>query len=240
MIQYLALLALSFATLPDEFVDVLKMNPNIKVELRYFSEWNFMGRAIDGYRANKCFLAKEAAQSLAKVQEHLHGLGYSLLVFDCYRPQRSVAEFVKWVQDPRDLKMKKIFYPDEPKDKLVERGYIASKSGHSRGATVDLTVVKNQPTKNNGKLKYRENVIDCRKPKSIEKTGQLNMGTAFDCFSELANTDSDKVSAEARGNRKILKEAMEKFGFVNYAKEWWHFTLKEEPFKERYFDFVVE
>lgn len=235
----------SFAAPESGFVDISEVNDEIYVEMRYATDWNFVGRVITGYKSNKCFLTVEAAEALSKVQKLIQVSGYSLLVFDCYRPQRSVTEFLDWTRDSTDQKMKKIFYPKEPKEKLVERGYIADKSGHSRGSTVDLTLIKSSKVQVTNKpamsgASFHEDNIDCRLPKNIESTGQVNMGTSFDCFDKLANTANPKVMGEAKKNRQILKEAMEKSGFANYPKEWWHFTLKDEPHKDKYFDFVVQ
>lgn len=227
----------SFAAIDSGFVDISNVNKDIKVEMRYSTDWNFVGHTISGYKSNKCFLTKEAADALSKVQKHVQTIGYSLLVFDCYRPQRSVTEFLTWTRDSKDQRMKKIFYPDEPKEKLVVRGYIADRSSHSRGSTVDLTLIKNN---RESKESFKEEAVDCRQQKDIENTGQLKMGTSFDCFDKLANTSNPKASAQVKLNRQVLNESMVKFGFVNYPKEWWHFTLKEEPFKDKYFDFVIE
>ncbi len=232
------------AEVDSNFVDISILNSEIQVEMRYFSNWNFIGHPIGGYLANKCYLTKAAAKALSDVQIDLKEKGYSLLVFDCYRPQKAVAEFVKWTKEESDLKMQSVFYVEEPKSKLVDRGYIADKSGHSRGSTVDLTIVRNSslPAKNNevDGLRFKESSRDCRKPENIEKTGQLNMGTTFDCFSTMAATDVKGLSSKVKKNRRLLKEALAKRGFENYPKEWWHYTLKEEPFKDSYFDFTVQ
>lgn len=219
------------------FVDIKTIIPNILVEARYNTNWNFMGRKVSGYKNNSCILSKAAAIKLAKVQADLNKQGYSLLVFDCYRPQRAVNEFVRWAKDISDTKMKSIFYPEVKKSKLVPE-YIDDKSGHSRGSVVDLSIVKlsKYAAKN---LQFKEDLKDCRKLADIEKTGQLNMGTSFDCFSTQAHTASNKVSKEAMQNRNILKSTMLKHGFINYPKEWWHFILKEEAYPNQYFDFEV-
>lgn len=225
-------------TMPEEFVDVAQINPGIKIEMRYFSDWNFTGRTVPGYQANRCLLVKEAAEALSRVQKQLEKSGHALLVFDCYRPQKAVTSFVQWTKAHDDQKMKLFFYPDEPKAKLVARGYIDSLSGHSRGGTVDLTVVKvgkDQAAPSS----YHEAAGDCRTPKGLETSGQLDMGTAYDCFTPLAATANSDISAEAKANRRLLKTAMEKAGFVNYPKEWWHYTLRGEPFKDRAFDFDI-
>jgi D-alanyl-D-alanine dipeptidase len=206
--------------------------------MRYATDWNFTGRIVPGYKKNRCILSKPAALQLAKVQESLRKKNLSLLMLDCYRPARSVKAFVEWTKDAGDLKMKSFFYPDEPKDTLIERGYIADRSGHSRGSTVDLTLVRLPlPATKDGPLRFRESGEDCRKPREIEKTGQLDMGTAYDCFSTLANTGDQRITDAAMKNRLLLRTEMEAAGFENYPKEWWHFTLKDEPFRDRYFDF---
>ncbi len=230
----------------DGFVDISSVDSSILVEMRYFTDWNFMGHKSVGYEANKCFLTKEAAQALSRVQKNLLTKGYSLLLLDCYRPQRAVNEFVSWTRDPKDLKMQKIFYVEEPKEFLVKRQYIASRSGHSRGSTLDLTLVRvvdasaSQAKSKNADLHFREDSTDCRYQKNIAATGQLDMGTTYDCFSKLTNTSNKDVSKVAQKNRQILKRAMGKGGFYNYPKEWWHYTLRGEPFPKTYFDFVVQ
>jgi D-alanyl-D-alanine dipeptidase len=214
---------------PPELVDLAQINEKILIEIRYNTDWNFVGRKVRGYQSNSCFLTKFAAENLSKVQREVEKQGYSLLVFDCYRPQVAVDELLQWTQVPEDQKMKAIFYPNELKGKLVERGYIAEKSGHTLGHTVDLTLVKisNLPkVPPHGELRFREKAEDCRRPSEIEKTGQLDMGTLFDCFDELANTANPKISKKATNNRQYLKAVMARFGFKNYSKEWWHFALK--------------
>jgi zinc D-Ala-D-Ala dipeptidase len=223
---------------PKGFVSVASVNPNIAIEMRYFSEWNFLGRVVPGYRANKCILTNAAAEALSKVQTHVEKSGYSLLIFDCYRPKQSVAAFVEWANDKKDQKMKEIFYPELPKLKLLELVYISGKSGHSRASSIDLTLIKGK--KREGTLRYREAATDCTRERKNVPNGQINMGSIFDCFSNVSHTASPKVSSEARKNRLFLKSAMEKFGFYNYSKEWWHYVLKKEPQKKTYFDFPVE
>lgn len=243
--------SLAFASVPPGYVNLAEINPSIAIEMRYFSNWNFVGRPVAGYKADKCYLTKEAAQALSEAQEKLIPQGYSLLVFDCYRPKRAVADFMNWTENAKDTKMEKVFYVEMNKSKLIEKGYIADKSGHSRGSTVDITLIRKEPLAagatppaavpvEEGKLRYQEEEADCRQTKNISATTQVDMGTTFDCFSQLANTANRKVSKEAQANRKILKQALEQVGFVNYPKEWWHFTLKNEPNKDKNLDFIVE
>lgn len=221
------------------FVDISSMDPSIQVEMRYNTDWNFIGRKIVGYDANKCFLSKEAATALIKVQKKLQSQGYSLLVFDCYRPQRAVNDFVYWTRNARDIKMQRVFYVEEPKEYLVNREYIANRSGHSRGSTVDLTIVVSSKVSSKRGMRFREENQDCRYQKNISTTGQLDMGTTFDCFSKRANTANTDISASAQKNRQLLKNIMNKGGFYNYPKEWWHYTLRNEPYPKTFFDFVI-
>lgn len=221
-------------------VDLKSINSDIFVEAAYASDWNFIGKPIDGYQSNKCYLTTKAAKALGAVQKEVSKLGYSLLVFDCYRPQRAVNQFVSWTQDPTDTKMQSIFYPDEPKKDLIQRGYIDAKSGHSRGSTVDLTLVGTEKYQAKNFTLNSNAITDCRKSKEVERTGQLDMGTTFDCFSELAHTANSSIPENLRKNRQILKSAMEKQGFTNYPKEWWHFVMKDEPYKNEYFDFEIQ
>ncbi len=192
------------------FTNVNKHTPSIKFDMRYTTADNFIGRPIDGYKEPICYLTNETAQALQNVQNRLKKEGHSLKVFDCFRPQRAVEHFVRWAKEINDTKMKSIYYPNVEKKDLFKDGYIAAKSGHSRGSTVDLTV--------NG----------------------LDMGTPFDFFDPRSHTDAKTVTKEQHKNRMFLKKVMEANGFKNYAEEWWHYTLKEEPFTERYFDFVIE
>lgn len=221
-------------------VDLKLINPDILVEASYASDWNFIGKPVDGYRANKCYLTTKAAKRLSEVQKNVSKLGYSLLIFDCYRPQRAVNQFVSWTKDALETKMQSIFYPDEPKKNLIKRGYIDAKSGHSRGSTIDLTLVRTGKFQSKDFLLKAKAVTDCRKSKESEASGEVDMGTAFDCFTELAHTANSSISNEAQKNRQILKSAMEKQGFTNYPKEWWHFVMKDETYKNDYFDFEVQ
>jgi D-alanyl-D-alanine dipeptidase len=200
----------------DGFVDVKEFIPSVQLEIRYYTTDNFVGSKIDGYDAPKCFLAKEAALALKKVQEELVRNGQSLKIFDCYRPQRVVDHFVKWASDLGDQKMKTQYYPSVDKKNLFRDGYIAEKSGHSRGGTLDLTII------------------------DMKRNQALDMGTDFDFFDPLSHTASDRIQKSQQDNRMILKSVMERNGFKNLAEEWWHFTFVNEPYPNRYFDFRVE
>ena len=206
-------------TLPVDFVYLEQIAPNIKTELRYFSTNNFVGDTISGYEANRCIITKDAALALQKVQSEVESLGYCLLVFDAYRPQQAVDHFVDWAEDLQDTLMKSKFYPNVDKDSLFDQGYISNKSGHSRGSTVDLTIIYTT-----GPYKGME----------------LDMGSTWDFFSPFSWPLSEEVNANQKANRMLLRNIMVRHGFYPYEKEWWHFTLVNEPFPETYFDFPVE
>jgi D-alanyl-D-alanine dipeptidase len=191
------------------------------LDIRYASDDNFVGAPIDGYERPLCLLTPEAAAALVRANEIVSEIGYRLVVFDCYRPQRAVDHFVRWSYYPMDQKKKAEYYPNVDKRTLFELGYIASRSGHSRGSTADvgLTVVGDSG--------------------SSRKVEQLDMGTPFDYFDTISHTDSPDISGQQRQNRMILVETMKSAGFRNYRKEWWHFTLIGEPYTDTYFDVVV-
>jgi zinc D-Ala-D-Ala dipeptidase len=228
---------------PSDFQDIKNLDPTVEVEMRYASSWNFIGKPVTGYKSNKCYLTKQAGKALSRAQSILRQNKFGLLLFDCYRPKRAVNEFVSWTKSSKNQTMKPIFYPEEGKESLIDNGYIADKSGHSRGSTVDLTIIKVTGSNKNisgwPNLLFQENKIDCRKPSFKVPNTQLNMGTTFDCFSKLANTNSIEISLDAQKNRKLLLNAMTMAGFLNYEKEWWHFTLLDEPYKKTYFDFPI-
>ena len=198
------------------FIDATEAVPGLMVELRYFGGNNFVGRRIDGYDAPLCLLTREAATALGAVQRDLSASGLGLKAFDCYRPMRAAAHFVRWSRDPADQLTKQEYYPEIDKRTLFRDGYISARSGHSRGSTIDLTVVR------------------------IADNQMLDMGSAFDFFGPRSGRADRTISAEAQANRKLLATAMARRGFRSYSKEWWHFTLAREPFPETYFDFLVK
>ncbi|OIQ31087.1 MAG: peptidase M15 [Bacteroidetes bacterium MedPE-SWsnd-G2] len=204
------------AQLPEGFVYAEDWVGSLIVELRYFGTDNFVGRPIEGYRKNTLIISKPTAMALSKVQDELINNGYCLKVFDGYRPQQAVNYFVKWAKDLDDTINKKVYYPKVLKRRLFAEGYIASKSGHSRGSTLDLTIVDAQ-------------------------TGEeLDMGSPYDFFGEISWVNDASLSLEQKANRTLLQKVMAKHGFRNYPKEWWHFTLRGEPFPSTYFNFPIE
>jgi D-alanyl-D-alanine dipeptidase len=232
--------ALSEGNLPEGFVDVREMIPSVQLDIRYAGDHNFLGIKVDGYLAPKCILTREAAAALAKVQNELARSSLSIKIYDCYRPQRAVEHFVRWAKDISDEKTKKEFYPTIEKKDLFRDGYIDSRSGHSRGSTVDLTIVP-VPVPEQEKYVPGQALYACYLPaESRFRDNSLNMGTGFDCFHDLSHTENKEVPVSQMRNRLLLKSVMEKYGFRNYEKEWWHFTLKNEPFQDQYFDFVIE
>ncbi|MDT0213961.1 M15 family metallopeptidase [Rothia sp. ARF10] len=224
---------------PDEFVALRDVDPSIVHEIRYTTNHNFVGERIDDYRAPLCLLTRPAAEALSRAQDVLRPQGLTLKVYDCYRPQGAVDHFVRWAEDLDDEQMKSEFYPRVEKSRLFEDGYIAAKSGHSRGSTVDLTIQR----------------IDARPgptPHSPHPEGScfgpvedrvpdasLDMGTAFDCFDVLSHTANPAVTGEARVNRDLLVDVLAAEGFTNLPEEWWHFTHKPELFPTTFFDFPV-
>lgn len=189
--------------------------PAIVQEIRYFSTYNFIGDRIDGYEQPCAIITKEAARALKAVSNEMNVMGYRLKIFDAYRPATAVKHFVLWGIEDLDQRMKTFFYPDLEKQSLFELGYIASKSSHSRGSTVDLTLLD----MNTGK--------------------ELDMGSPFDFFSEVSHPDYRGITDEQFDNRMLLRNVMVKHGFEPIDCEWWHFTLKNEPYPETYFEFPV-
>ncbi|MEV5313483.1 M15 family metallopeptidase [Streptomyces sp. NPDC052610] len=226
-------------TAPEDFVALRSVDRTIIQEMRYFTPHNFVGERIDGYRQPLCVLTRPAAQALHKAQTKLLRQGYTLKVYDCYRPQRAVDHFVRWAKDLDDQRMKAEFYPNVDKTRLFADGYIAEKSGHSRGSTVDLTVVK-LPAKPTRPYLPGEPLVPCYAPRDERfPDTSVDMGTGFDCFDTLSHTLDPRVQGEQRANRLLLKSTLEDLGFVNLAEEWWHFTYKPEPYPDTYFDFPV-
>ncbi|MBR2676133.1 MAG: M15 family metallopeptidase [Solobacterium sp.] len=197
------------------FVSVSELVPDVILEIRYYSTFNFVGERIDGYEEPIALLTKEAAAALNNVSEAVQKKGYRLKIFDAYRPVRAVQHFVRWAKDPNDTRMKEYFYPQLEKDLLFEKGYILEHSGHSRGSTVDLTLYDSTLGRD------------------------VDMGSPFDYFGELSHPDYRGITEEQYENRMFLREAMMRHGFEPLAEEWWHFTLKPEPYPDTYFTFPV-
>lgn len=200
---------------PYDFVNVSEVIPDVILEIRYYSTYNFVGERIDGYEEPLALLTREAADALREVSEELAEKGYRLKIYDAYRPQKAVTHFVRWALDVNDERMKEYFYPDVDKSSLFSKGYVSKHSGHSRGSTVDLTLFD-------------------------VKTGkEVDMGGTFDFFGEISHGNYSGITEEQRQNRLLLKNAMTSHGFKTISQEWWHFTLKNEPYPDTYFTFPV-
>jgi D-alanyl-D-alanine dipeptidase len=211
--------AFSFQTstdLPEGFVYAQDVIPDLDVELRYATTNNFVGDTIDGYRANRLIITKETAAALKNIQHELQEQNLCLKVYDGYRPQRAVNHFMRWAKDLTDTINKQQFYPNIEKRYLFQEEYIATRSGHSRGSTLDLTIIDGRTSE------------------------PLDMGSPYDFFGKESWINYDDLTETQKANRQLLQQVMLKHNFRNYAKEWWHFTLRWEPFPDTYFDFVVE
>ena len=229
--------AFAAEAMPEDFVYLRDLDPTIAQDMRYAGSRNFTEAPVPGYQAPECVLLRQAAEALRRVQDGLRAKGLTLKVYDCYRPERAVATFVEWAKEPDDPKAKATYYPNLDKKALFP-DYIATRSGHSRGATVDLTLV---PIDEDAKRASDETEShSCTAPQSgFAPDGSLAMGTSFDCFDVKANTETSGLSDEERTNRAALVEAMQAQGFQNYPMEWWHFTFQPEPYPDTYFDFPI-
>jgi D-alanyl-D-alanine dipeptidase len=225
---------------PPEFVSLHDVDPSILLDIRYFTNHNFVGRRIHGYRAPMCILTRAAAEGLARAQAALVPQGYTLKVYDCYRPQRAVDDFVRWARRLHDDRMKREFYPRVDKSRLFADGYIAERSGHSRGSTMDLTLVALPPRSQPRWRRGTFGLVNCFAPYDERfPDNTIDMGTGYDCFDTLAHTLDPRIQGVQLENRLLLKSAMEEAGFTNYENEWWHYTLDDEPFPDTFFDFPV-
>lgn len=216
------------STLPPGFAYLHAVAPDVQQDMRYYGSNNFMGRPVAGYQAPVCILSEPAARAVQAAQTQVRPLGLTIKVFDCYRPQTAVNDFVRWGSDLSDQKTKPNYYPAVPKTELFQRGYIAEKSGHSRGSTVDLTLV----------------VVDAMRASKVVRgplaDGQeVDMGSPFDLFDTRSHTDNHDLSPDVQHNRHWLRTLLGQNGFRNLPEEWWHYTLDPEPHTDRYFDFTV-
>ena len=200
---------------PSKFVVLADYVPSVIQEIRYYSTYNFIGDRIDGYEEPVALLTKEADRALKSVANELFVMGYRLKIYDAYRPACAVKHFVLWGIEDQDIRMKPYFYPDLQKQELFAKGYIASRSSHSRGSTVDLTLL------------------------NMDTGKEVDMGGPFDLFSEVSHPDYKGITNEQFRNRMLLQSAMVRNGFKPIDCEWWHFTLEDEPFPDTYFEFPV-
>lgn len=224
-------------TMPPGFVHLAEVNPSIRQDIRYAGSRNFVGRPIAGYRAAECVLTREAAAALDRVQKSLIARGLTLVVWDCYRPASAVADFMAWSRDLSDQRQRAFFYPAVEKRTLTTDGYLSSRSTHSRGSTVDLGIA---PAAGAWPPPGSLASGPCTAPVSQRgQEGTLDFGTAYDCFDPLSHVAARGIAREAQANRRLLATAMTTHGFRAYAKEWWHFQLRGEPFPTEVFDFPI-
>ncbi|MCO7186657.1 M15 family metallopeptidase [Tenacibaculum sp. XPcli2-G] len=212
----LAALSIQSQKLPEGFTYIKEVSPTIQVELRYCHTNNFMGVPVNGYEENILIATTPTAKALKKVQNELANQKLGLKIYDAYRPQTAVNHFVKWARVMNDTLMKQQYYPEVNKRHLFKKGYISSKSGHSRGSTVDLTIIR------------------------LETGEELDMGSPYDFFGVSSHITYEKLTKQQKKNRQLLQTVMRKHGFRPYSKEWWHFTLRGEPFPKTFFDFPVK
>jgi D-alanyl-D-alanine dipeptidase len=237
MMMLLPAAALAGSALPRGFVYLRDIDPTIVQDIRYAGSHNFVGRPIKGYLAAECILGASAANALATVQRKLAEKKLSLIVWDCYRPKRAVDDFFRWSKDRTHTEMKTEFYPRTDKAMLFALGYLAGRSSHSRGSTVDLGII---PSDFSSAPPYPAQPLKpCTAPKGDRfEDGTIDLGTGYDCLDVLANSSNALVGESARQNRQTLKSYMKGAGFRPYAREWWHFELVNEPFGYG-FDFEV-
>lgn len=238
LLCWLLLISQIAYALPTQFVYLNQVDPNIQQDMRYATAHNVMGKPLDGYRDATCIVTIQTAQALKKIQQDLRKKQLSLKVYDCYRPQRAVEDFWQWSQARTGEVFKPNYYPRIQKSDLFEQEYIARYSGHSRGSTVDLTLV---PIDSKPHYVAIPKTVACYAPYSARKNdNSLDMGTNFDCLDPRSHIDNTHIAAQAQKNRRLLRQVMQQHGFYPYRREWWHFTLKHEPFPRQYFNFVVE
>jgi zinc D-Ala-D-Ala dipeptidase len=218
IISYIASISVIAKDMPENFVDLKMYIPAINLDIRYFTTDNFVGARIDGYKSPKALLSVQAASALRNVQSELAIFGLGLKIYDAYRPQQAIDHFIRWAKDPNDIKMKLNYYPEMDKESLFKEGYLIDKSSHSRGSAVDVSIV------------------------SLHKTDpkELDMGTDWDFFGPDSWPHSFTVTPQQRANRMFLHHMMRKHGFKPHEKEWWHFTLENEPYPDQYFDTPIQ
>jgi len=226
------------AELPEGFVYLNTINPSIIENLRYYTDENFLGHPMVGYNSNRVILSQPSAEALSKVQGELNKDGYSLVVYDGYRPQKTVDSFIRWSKDPADQVAKAKYYPSIDKAKVFDLGFVAKKSGHSRGSTVDLTIISLNNSLHTVEEKRRW--LENGEHIFYLDDGTVDMGSSYDLFNEASHHDTALVGAVFTRMRNYLKGIMQRNGFAEYKKEWWHYTLKGEPFPSTYFDFDIQ
>lgn len=226
--------------LPQGFVYLKDIAPSIIEDIRYCTKENFIGKQIRSYIQPRAILTLKAAQALALVQEHVLKDGYSLVIYDAYRPQAAVDSFVEWGEDLIARDMQRNYYPRIEKKDIFTLEYIAPRSSHSRGSTVDVTIIdKHVKPKKLPEINCCERTLSDNSKIIYLDDNTKDMGTSFDLFDIASHHDSNLVSEDASHNRNYLRARMQQYGFLSYYAEWWHYTLKDEPFPDTYFNFDV-
>ena len=221
----------------EGFVYLSKIAPNIQQSPRYATDSNFLGRRVSGYLAEEIVTTIQVAEKLIEVQEDLAIKGLELLVYDGYRPQKAVEDFYQWSFDVMDQKTKELYYPNLDKQALFDIGFISRKSAHTRGSAVDLTIIPlGEKVK---KANQSERVLADGSKIIFLDDATIDMGSSFDIFHEASYHDTHLLNPEYLANRAILRDVMVKYGFLPYSKEWWHYSIKDEPFPDSYFDFDI-
>jgi len=227
----------SASALPSGFVYLSDLTPLITVDLRYFKTCNFMNTQVEGYHANRAIMTHKAAMALLAAEKSLNEKGYTLVIYDAYRPKKAVSHFVRW-SETDEAEAQDVFYPHVEKTALFRLGYVGKVSSHTRGSTVDVSILKM------GAQLHEPRALPKRFPDNevylYLEDGTVDMGTAFDFFDPLSWPTNKDISPTAQKNRMILQNAMVQAGFSPFDTEWWHFTLKDEPFPNTYFDFDIE
>lgn len=224
--------------LPPGFVYLNEAVCDIRVDLRYYGKNNFLGRKVDGYGNNSCIiLTEKAAKALQQAQAIFSKDGFDIVVYDAYRPQRAVDDFAAWAKDGSDQLIKPIFYPRIDKSSLFKVGYLAAESSHSRGSTVDISIIS-KAKKLHSPIYITRELTDAFNITYVDD-GTIDMGSSFDLFDEASHLMTNLVSNECIARRDYMKEVMQLCGFTPYHAEWWHFTLKDEPFPNTYFNFPI-
>ncbi|MFI9530683.1 M15 family metallopeptidase [Micromonospora rosaria] len=224
---------------PADVVVLTDVDPTVRTDIRYATAHNFVGRPLDGYPEPLCLLTRAAAEALRRVQAAALADGHTLKVYDCYRPQRAADDMVAWAGQPGESAGAVEFHPRVPKSELFAEGYLGAPTAHSRGSTVDLTLVR-LPAPTPSRYPSAAPPVPCTAPPQRRyPDDSVDMGTGFDCFDPLAATAATDISRAARANRALLRRLMTDGGFVNYDREWWHYRLADEPYPDTYFDFPV-
>lgn len=223
--------------MPDDFVYLSDIDPTIIQSTRYYTENNFLARVVNGYQSKEMMCTKSAAEALKLVQGEMNSKGYNLVVYDAYRPQRAVDDFIKWSKDSKDQAAKLYYYPYIDKENVFELGYVAKKSSHSRGSTFDLSIIplQNEVTPIKAYIRTLTNGQEIY----FLDDGSVDMGASFDLFHEISHHGTNLITKEQEQMRNLLKDTMKKYGFNEYQEEWWHYTLSNEQYPDTYFNFVV-